>query len=150
MSHEQHQAALLTAFAAVLKAEHYVAEVKAELAEKTARMKADIAEGEGELAAAWAAIAALMAETGEVEVTLPGAATDYRIGWSTPRESVVVEDPAAVPDEWVEVERKPKKAEIAKHLKLLRDHQNMPFPNWGKLEAGERSLQWKAVKRVAR
>ena len=147
MTHEQHEAALLAAFAAVLKAEHFVAEAKGDLAEKTARMKAGIAEGETELAAAWATIAALMAETGETEVTLPGAATDYRIGWSTPRESVVIEDANAVPDEWVEVERKPKKKEIGEHLRRLRDHQNMPMPNWGRLEAGEKRLQWSAVKR---
>ena len=147
MSHEQHQAALLSAFADVLKAEHFVAETKTDLAEKTARLKASIAEGEAELAAAWATIAALMAETGETKVTLPGSATDYRIGWSTPQESVVG-DPNAAPDEFVAVERRLKKKEVAAHLRLLRDHQNMPMPNWGRLESGEKRLTWQAVKRT--
>ena len=82
MSHDEHTSALLAAFAAVLKSEDLIRDAKQELNAHTARLKTAADAGEAQLAAAWADIAALMAETGEVEVTLPGAADrlPHRLG----------------------------------------------------------------------
>ena len=65
---------------------------------------------------------------------------------TTPAESVKIEDAAAVPDEWVELERVPKKREIAKLLKGMRDA-GQPMPNWGDAGRGEAKLAWRAVKK---
>jgi hypothetical protein len=86
-----------------------------------------------------------MAETGKVEVLLPGAVTDFKIGWSTPRETVRVE-PDAVPDEFCKIERKPRLKEIGEYLKGLRDA-GEPFPNWGGFQTGASKPAWKAVKK---
>ena len=143
---DQHTDAILIAFAKVIRAEDKERLAKTDLDAITAKMKALIGEAQIEQDAAWAEIAALMGESGEFEVTLPGQANDFRIGWNTPRESVDVPDVAAVPDEFVKIERKAKLKEIGEHLKKLRD-QNAALPNWARFERGERKLQYKVVKK---
>lgn len=142
---DQHQTALLAAFARVLKAEQAASKAKTELDEHTTRLKGQISDAHAEEVRAWSDIQALIAQTGEVEVVLPGAANDYRIHWSTPRESVQA-DVDAAPEEWVKVERKLKLKEIAEHLKQLRAD-GQPMPNWARFEKGQSSLCWKAVKK---
>lgn len=144
---ESHESAMMTAFVRVLRAEDRIRLAKSELDDATSRLKLEINQGEHDLAVAWEGMQALMAETGEVETTLPGAANDYRIHWTSPRESVKVEDADAVPDEWCKIERKPKLAEIGKMLKGLAATGGQ-FPNWATLERGEAKLAWKAVKKA--
>lgn len=143
---EEHQKALMAAFAGVIRAEQAISDAEAELYEATNRLKRQIAEQETAKQAAWAEVRDLMGETGEVEVILPGATTDYRIGWSAPAESVLVPDAEAVPEEYVKREPKPKKAEIARHLKALRKA-GKPWPNWASLETGSSRLVWAPVKK---
>jgi hypothetical protein len=143
---ETHEDAMMEAFVSVLKAEDRIRHAKSELDAVKARVEPEIAAGESELRNAWLAVQALMGETGEVEVVLPGTACDYCIGFDTPREAVKVDDPSAVPDEWVEIERNAKKKEIAKYLKGLRDT-GRAMPNWAALERGEPKLSWRAVKK---
>lgn len=148
MSIEQHETAVLTAFAAVLRAEEQARLAKVELDRVTTGLRTTINQAEAEQDAAWAEIAALMAETGEPEITLPGEANDFVIGWTTPREAVDVPDAQAVPDEFVQVERKPRKKEIGDHLKTLRE-QSMPPPNWATFKRGEVKLGYRLKKRGA-
>lgn len=145
---EQHQQAMISAFAEVLKAEDAVSVAKAKLDEATTTLGREVNGATTRLEQAWAEIQKLMAETGEPEVILPGQVTDYKIGWSTPRETVKVESPDAVPDEFCKMERKPKLREIGEHLKVIRE-QGGTFPNWGRFELGSSKLTWKAVKKHA-
>ena len=142
---DAHSATLTHAFADVLQAEDDIRAAKVELDETTGRLKRQIAIGEIALAEAWRVIAELMKETGELEVELPGANTNYLIRWGTSRESVKAE-PDALPDEFVKVERKPKLKEIGDHLRKLRDR-GSPFPNWARFESSTPQLTWKAVKK---
>jgi hypothetical protein len=89
-----------------------------------------------------------MSETGEVEVMLPDENHDYKIAWSTPPEVVDVPDAAAVPDEFVKVERVPKKKEILDHLKSLRESGSAP-PNWATIERNPGKLTYRLVKKGA-
>lgn len=143
---EDYQAALLTTFGDVLRAEQAVSSTKTALDQATLQLKAELAQQETLLADAWGRIGKLLAETGEFEVTLPGESANYRIGWSSVREAAQV-SADAVPEEFVRVERKPKLKEIGEHLKALRDA-DQPFPNWGRLERGESKLQYRLVKKV--
>lgn len=145
---ETHQDAYLQAFSCVLRAEEAERVAKTELTEATNRLKPLIAQAETEQALAWADIAALMAQTGEVEVALPDVASDFRIGWQAGRESVKA-DPAATPDEFVKIERKPMLKEIGDHLRALREA-GQSLPNWASLEKGERKLGYRIVKRGAK
>jgi len=139
---EKHEEAMLCAFARVRMAEDSIAGIKSELA----RLKDDQGLHERELESAWQAMAQLMADTGEVEVILPDTSIDYKIAYSTPRETVKA-DPDATPDEFCKIERKPKLVEIGKHLNQLRDS-GQPLPNWAQFEAGANKLTWKAIKKT--
>ena len=145
---DQHTDAMLDAFVRVVQAEERQRQIQAAMVQTAAEARTGIAQAEREQADGWATIAALMAETGEVEVTLPGAANDFVIGWSTPRESVDVPDAAAVPDEFVQIERKAKKREIGAHLKALEDA-GQAQPNWATLKMGEPKLGYRLAKRGA-
>lgn len=127
------------------KAEQEASSHKSELDKHTARLKIAIAKAEARAEAARDAIAKLMKETGQYEIVLPGEVSDYVIGYSTPRESVKG-DVMAAPEEFVVVERKLKKKEVADHLKKLRE-EGKKLPNWASFERGEPVLQWKAVKK---
>lgn len=144
---DAHTAKIKAAFLRAMDAEDEIRAHETELREQTARLKLAIAEAETREAAAWKEIEGLMAESGEPEVRLPGAVSDYLIGWSNPRESVKG-DPDAAPDEFVVIERKLKKKEVGEHLKKLRDA-GETLPNWCSFEKGERKLMWKTVKRGA-
>jgi hypothetical protein len=145
---EQHEQRLLAAFAKVLQAEEAISDVKKRQAEAETLLKQEMNGRETDLATAWEQIKLLMAETGEVEVLLPGEATDFKIGWSTPRETVKAV-PDATPDEFCKIERNPKLKEIADHLKQLRTA-GIPLPNWASFQRGGRKLSWKAVKKTTK
>jgi hypothetical protein len=142
--HDDHTAAMMAAFAKVLAAEEAIRVAKVEQSEAMTLLGLKVATSETALAEAWKSIEQLMNESGEFEVLLPGTATDYRIGYSTPRLSAKVESPDAVPDEFVKIERKPKLKEIGDYLKGLPAES---LPNWARLEAGERKLGWKSIKK---
>lgn len=141
---EEHEQALIDAFARVLRSEEAISGLKSGMD----MLKRDLELQERELAGAWQGVADLMASTGEPEVTLPGAGVDYKIGWTPPRESVKV-DADAVPDEFCKIERKPKLKEIAEHLNGLRDSA-AALPNWGSFQLGASRLTWKAIKKSHR
>jgi hypothetical protein len=137
---------MLNAFAAVLRAEQEVSAAKTVLDEAVTPLRQKLTGAETRLTSAWVEVERLMGSTGEFEVLLPGDVTDYKISFSTPRESVDV-DADAVPDEFCKIERKPKLKEIGEHLKGLRDS-DQPLPNWGRFKLGERKLGWKAIKKT--
>jgi len=113
----------------------------------TERKKADVlfgnaeAEAEMKVREAWAAIEAIMSETGEYEIMLPApGGVQYQIGWSVPKQSVKVIDDDAVPDEFCRLKREPDK----KKIKEAMDYGTKL--NWARLEFGESHLQWKIIK----
>ena len=136
-----HEEQLMQHFAKVLKADAAIAEAKTKKQEAEAKAKLAINAAEKQARDAWDAIEALMKETGEYEVLLPDNHIDYKICYTTPRQSVKV-DESAVPDEFVRIERKPKLKEIGDYLKTL----DTP-PNWASFERGEPKLTYKAVKK---
>jgi hypothetical protein len=142
---QEHEQKLMAAFGKVLAAEDRVAEAKSKLDEAVAMLGLERSTAETALTAAWGEVALLLNETGEVEVLLPGSVTDFRVGWTRPRESVRA-DPEATPDEYCRVERKPKLKEIGEYLKGLRDG-GLALPNWASFQPGEPKLAWKAVKK---
>jgi hypothetical protein len=142
---EEHKQRLLVAFGAVLSAEERVSDVKRRQDEATILLQQERNGAEAALEKAWMEIQGLLAETGEVEVILPGEVTDFKITWSSPRETVKVE-PEAVPDEFCKTERRPRLKEIGEYLKGLRDA-GLDLPNWGSFQTGSTKLGWKAIKR---
>lgn len=145
---EQHERRMLAAFAKVLQAEEAISDVKRRKAEAETLLQHELNGRESDLAAAWGEIKKLLDESGEFEVLLPGEATDFKIGWSTPRETVKAE-PDATPDEFCKIERKPKLKEIADHLKQLRAA-GLSLPNWASVQLGEPKLTWNAVKKTTK
>jgi hypothetical protein len=131
---------LEAAFYAVLDAEREFSEAKKKLDEATTLLSQAKNGAETRLAAAWLIVEKMMAENGEYEVIIPAEGFDYKINYSTPRQSVKVIDPDAVPDELCKIERKPRLKEIGDLLKAGESH------NWASLEYGERKLQWKVTK----
>src|SRR5690349_4119092 len=117
---EKHQDAMISAFAEVLKAEDAISAAKSALTEATTRLDREVREAEFRREQAWSVVKGLLDSTGEYEVTLPGSVTDYKISYSTPRETVKAEVPEAVPDEFCKIERKPRLKEIGEFLKGLR------------------------------
>lgn len=91
-----------------------------------------------------AVVEKMMAETGEYELFIPeseGSSRGYRVGWSTPRQSVKIVNADAVPDDLCKIERKPKLKEIGDLLKAGLQ------TNYAALEYGEKKLQYKWVKK---
>lgn len=80
-----------------------------------------------------------MNHNGLVEDTVKGEFIDYKIYFTTPRESVKVLD--GVPDEFCKIERKPD----LKKIKSFIDEGNTP--NWATLQLGESNLTYKSVTR---
>jgi hypothetical protein len=142
---QEHQQKLTTAFAEVLRAEDEISAAKRELDDATFGLQTAVTAAETRLVAAWDSVKALMEETGEVEVILAGEVTDFKIAYSTPRETVKVE-PEAVPEEFCKMERKPRLKEIGEYLKGLRDAK-LDFPNWASFQTAKAKLGWKAIKR---
>jgi hypothetical protein len=142
---QEHEAKLMAAFGKVLNAEEQVSAAKMKLEEATTTLGLEKSTADAALSAAWGEVASLLKETGEVEVLLPGSVTDFKVGWTNPREGIRA-DPEATPDEYCKIERKPKLKEIGEHLRGLRDG-GMPLPNWASFHLGEPKLAWKAVKK---
>ncbi len=144
----EHDASMLYAFATLRNAEDRVSAAKQALNDVTEKFGADLNAAERAVEEAWCDIQTLMEESGEVEVLIPGALNDAKIAWSTPRETVKVVDPLAVPDHLCKIERKPKLKEIGDELKALRES-GQPLPNWAVFELGRPKLGWRAVKKSA-
>lgn len=113
-----------------------------EIKKMMAALEADLNDVDKERDLALTAIKEEMASTGEYEVLVPGEFCDYRIYYTTPRESVKVEIDA-VPDEFCKIERKPKIREINDFIKQL----DVP-PNWARIELGQPKLTYKVCKRA--
>jgi hypothetical protein len=145
---QEHEQALLVAFAEVIRAEDKIAKANAAIEQVQQEQAATIREGESLLQESWDRIAALLNESGEVSVTLPGAVTDYEIYRTSPRESVKVVDPTAVPEAFCKVERKPKLKDIGDYLRA-QARASLSLPNWAALELGETKLAWRAKKKHA-
>jgi hypothetical protein len=141
-----HQRALLAAFVAVLAAEEE--ERQAELAIRAVRdaHAATLRQAKQAQADAWEDIEKLMAETGEVEITLPDETHDYKIAYTTTPEVADVPDADAVPDPFCKLERVPKKKEILDHLKGLRDR-GEALPNWAAIRRNPGKLSYRLVKK---
>lgn len=146
--HEKHQQELIEAFGEVVRTENEIAEAKSAFEQVQAEHATKLRSVEAALGAAWAKVDGLLLESGEVSVVLPGTVTDYEIYRTTPRESVKLIDPAAVPDTFCKVERKPKLKEIADYLRA-QGRASLTLPNWAALELGESRWAWKAVKKKA-
>ena len=85
----------------------------------------------------------IMAADGVREDITKGEFIDYVINYTTPRISVKVENPDAVPDKFVKIERKPKLKEIGDELKRLQEA-GEDLPNWAIMELGQSKLTYKA------
>jgi hypothetical protein len=141
----EYQQALTQAFNALLVAEDVARSAMKDLEREKTRAQLVANEAEAKVCQARAALEQLMTETGEVEVILPGKVTDYKIGYSTPRESVKV-DAEAVPDHYCKIERKPELKKIGEYMKALRQA-GQALPNWAGFEKGTPKLQWTSVKK---
>lgn len=143
---DAHQQALMDAFVTVLAAEED--ERQAETAIKAVKdtYAAALRQAKQAQEDAWERVAALMAETGEVEVILPDVAHDYKIGYTSTPEVVDAPDVDAVPDEFCKQERVLKKREILDHLKSLREA-GESFPNWASIKRNPGRLAYKLVKK---
>lgn len=129
------------AFKRILECERSLSSAKAELQKAETIFGGAVNRAEKDLKDAWEAIEGIMAQTGEYEILLPGEnGMDYKIAWSTPRQSVKIVDDAAVPDEFCRVKREPDKKKIKEELESGAKH------NWAALEYGEKHLTWKAIK----
>ncbi|WP_020469688.1 hypothetical protein [Zavarzinella formosa] len=147
MTIEAHDQAVMDAFASVLMCEDMLRRHKAELEEAVNRLRPVINRAEADLDKAWEAVSELMRESGEYEILLPGAASDYKITYSQGTE-VVTGDPQAAPDEWVKTERTLKKKELLAHLKQLREN-GEALPNWANLERTPAKLGYRLMKKSA-
>ncbi len=105
-------------------------------------LQEDLKNAEKDADAARDAIVAEMADTGEYEVNIPGEYCDYKIYYTTPRESVKVADADSVPDEFCKLVRTPKLKEIGEYI---RDAETPP--NWASIQLGEPKLTYKLEKR---
>ena len=127
-------------FQVILECESDLSAAKTELQKATTLFGQAVNGAQKRLDDAWKDMEAYMASTGEYEITLPGDGIDYKIGWSTPRQSVKIVDDAAVPDEFCRIKREPDKKKIKEELESGKAH------NWASLEYGEKHLQWRSVK----
>lgn len=107
-------------------------------------LKGDLADVEKEAEAARFAIQEEMASTGEFEVNIPGEYCNYRLYFTTPRSSVKIASPDAVPDEFCKMERTPKLNEIKEHLAGTDT-----LPNWVTIEMSTPKLSYKIQKKTS-
>ena len=119
-----------------MEADKAVSDIKKEADAVEQRLKAAQAESDSARDAA----KDYMAETGEYQVDIEGGLADYQIYWTAARESLKVENPDAVPDEFCKIERKPKLREIADYIK------DNPV-NWAVMEKGTSKLTYKLKKK---
>lgn len=120
-----------------LEADKKISELKAQMATLDELIK----QAQLEVDDARQSIQSEMAETGEFEINISGEYANYKIYFPTPRESVKVENPDAVPDEFCKIERKPKLKEIKEHI----DSGNQV--NWACIERGTPKLAYKLMKK---
>lgn len=105
-------------------------------------LQEDLKAAEKDADAARDAIVAEMADTGEFEVNIAGEYCDYKIYYTTPRESVKVSDADAVPEEFCKLVRTLKLKEIGDYIRNQETH-----PNWASIQLGEPKLTYKLEKR---
>lgn len=86
--------------------------------------------------------ATIMRENGVLEDVVEGLVSNYKLYFGSPRRTIDIVDENAVPDEWVKIERKPKKREIANAFKDAAS-----LPNWLQWKEGEGRFQWRPVKK---
>lgn len=86
------------------------------------------------------ALADEMAANGVTEDTIEGELVNYKLCYTTPRQSVKA-DAEATPDEFCKIERVPKLKEIKEFL----DAGNQV--NWASVQLGESKLTYKVVKK---
>jgi serine/threonine protein kinase len=139
------QEALRTAFATVLRAEQ--AEREAEAAIRAVREQHEpiLRRARQVQEESWAEISRWLAQSGAVEVLVPGDHCDYKIALSSAPEKVEVPDANAVPEEFLKKE--PKRKEILDYLKKLREA-GQPMPSWATLTRGAGVLGYKPVKKA--
>lgn len=111
------------------------------LKSKIADIETEIKKYESEAADARNAIEQEFAENGVVEDIIHGELIDYKIYFTAGRESVKVENPDSVPDEFCKIERKPKLREIKEHI------ESGNLVNWATIETGSGKLTYKAKER---
>lgn len=137
---------MIMAFAAVLKAEDKLRLLEVEKEKTLTGLAIKISDAEIFIIEAWKVVEEIMKKNGLLEDTLPGSANDYKIYYTTPRETVKVVDEKAVPKEFIKIEKSVMKKELLEHLKGLRDGK-LNLPNWATIERGNSKLQWKAIKK---
>ncbi len=81
-----------------------------------------------------------MAANGVTEDTIEGELVNYKLSYTTPRQSVKA-DAEATPDDFCKIERVPKLKEIKEFL----DAGNQV--NWASIQLGESKLTYKVVKK---
>jgi hypothetical protein len=139
------QAALRTAFAAVLRAEQEEREAEAAIRAVREQYEPALRRSRQAQEDYWKEIAKLMGQTGEAEVIVPGDHCDYKIALSSAPEKVDVSDVNVVPEEFLKKE--PKRKEILDYLKKLREA-GAPLPHWATITRGSGSLGYKPVKKA--
>ena len=130
---------LHAAFTEVLTQERLAAQAQSELMAVTCEIKIRIGKAERAQEAAWAQIAEMMKETGEVEILIPGEGCNYKLAYSAVRQSVEVNEDA-VPKEYCKEVLKPKLKEIKEML------ESGTACNWARFKESEPKLTWRAVK----
>ncbi len=128
-------------FKSILENDALISQIREKLTEDTTIANNTIAALENENRQHWETIKTEMEANGLLEDTIEGDYCDYVIYTTTGRESVKVENPDAVPDEFCKLERKPKLTEIKKHI------QEGNQVNWACIERGEGKLTYKIKKK---
>ncbi len=128
-------------FLQIVENDAMIATVKQNLAEATITANNTIAALELENRQLWDSIKADMESNGVVEDTISGQYCDYVIYTTAGGESVKVENPDAVPDEFCKIERKPKLNDIKKHIKEGNS------VNWATIETSQGKLTYKIKKK---
>lgn len=112
-----------------------------ELKKTITDIEADIKKWESEATDAKMIIESEMRENGITEETINGSLFDYKIYFTSGRESIKIDNIDAVPDEFCKIERKPKLKEIKDHI----DSGNKI--NWANVEIGKGKLTYKVKER---
>ena len=146
MTTSNHDEALREAFKALLAAEQEERHAEKALKDSQLILGNALRNRKADVEAAWNAIAALLAETGEYEARIETSNQDYIVHRTKPRGKTVVADIAAVPEEFVRVKREPDLVAIREHFS---QYQPENLPNWLKFEESEGNWTWKSVKKAA-
>jgi hypothetical protein len=125
-------------FKALTDAEEKEAIAKKEMDKATAIYR----DAQNNVKLAWDDIAAYMQETGETEIILQGAMTDFKICRTPITTTLDIIDVDAVPEEFVRVKKEPDKTAINKAYKDCE-----LLPNWLTQKKGGGNLTWKTIKK---